>query len=134
MMITRESSGRELALYALVGLAFVGFAVGWAIYLPDSSLPVGWLGLVFNTAILFGGVFQYLRKKKVWRHWKLWAVLISGFLIHLWASLLIIGAFERPLTILMLLYFVEYPTAGLILDLTVEWIKKSKRKAFSLGA
>jgi hypothetical protein len=80
---------RDFAVYIAVGVAFV-LLIAWSV---DRDIEFKWIGLVFETCLVFGCAVWDL--KRYWRSLALWSALFLALVVHLAGSYLALLARSR---------------------------------------
>jgi len=110
----------DFVLYTLVGFAVVAFAAIYALHAArtggNGELPLKWIGLAGETAVLFGYVGRAMRA--YWRHARFWAGFVGFFAAHLVACVILLLNVERfPLFWFVPIAYLEWVALAYLLGL-----------------
>jgi hypothetical protein len=113
----------DFALYIAIGLAVLGFAAVYAVRAvrtgENGELPVKWIGLTGETAVLFGYVGRAMRR--YWRRSRFWAGFLGFFVVHSVLYIVVLMRVERfPLLNFVFIGFAEWLALAYLLDFLLE--------------
>ncbi len=120
-MSRRSAKSRlvDFALYVIIGMAVVAFAAVYAIYAVrvggKGELPLKWIGLVGETAVLFGYGVRAMRP--YWRNGRFWAGFLGFLTAHSVVYTLVLLRVEQfPLLWFVFIGYLEWVALAYVLD------------------
>jgi hypothetical protein len=123
MPVRKRAANRRLidfVLYITIGLALVAFAAIYAIHAVRTGgkgeLPLKWIGLVGETAVLFGYVGRAMRP--YWRNGRFWAGFLGFFAAHSVVYIIVLLRTEQfPLLWFVFIGYLEWAALAYLLHL-----------------